>query len=53
MKGYDVDFKNKVIKIYNVEAVLELLHFLQPVVKDWKKYKIIIKNDSKNNLQSG
>lgn len=52
MKGYDVDFTNKVIKIYNVEAVVELITLLQPIVKDWRKYKIVIKNGSKSEVQS-
>lgn len=48
---YKIDFKTKVIEIYNKKGVGELITSLQFLLKDWSDFKIIIHNDeSKNNL---
>jgi hypothetical protein len=48
---YKIDFKSKVIEIYNKKGVGELLTSLQAFLKDWSDFKIIIKtNESKTDL---
>ena len=41
---YKIDFKAKIIEIYNIEGVGELITSLQSLLKEWKEYKIIIHN---------
>lgn len=42
---YKIDFKEKVIEIYNKKGVGELLTSLQAFLKDWSDFKIIIHTD--------
>lgn len=51
-KDYDIDFKNKIIEVYNIKGVGELITSLQFLLKEWKDYKIIIHNkyEGKTNL---
>jgi hypothetical protein len=41
---YKIDFKAKIIDIYNIEGVGELITSLQSLLKEWKEYRIIIHN---------
>lgn len=41
---YKIDFKTRVIEIYNIKGVGKLITSLQLLIKDWKDYKIIIHN---------
>jgi hypothetical protein len=48
---YKIDFKEKVIEIYNKKGVGELLTSLQAFLKDWSDFKIVIHTDEgKTNL---
>jgi uncharacterized protein YigE (DUF2233 family) len=49
-KHYDVDPNTKTITIYNTKYVGELITSLHFLLKDWKDYKIVIKDESKTNL---
>jgi hypothetical protein len=42
---YKIDFKEKVIEIYNKKGVGELLTSLQAFLKDWSDFKIVIHTD--------
>ena len=42
---YKIDFKAKVIEIYNKKGVGELLTSLQAFLKDWSDFKIVIHTD--------
>jgi hypothetical protein len=52
-QNYDIDYNNKTITIYNTKYVGELITSLHFLLKDWKDYKIIIRNkydESKTNI---
>ena len=42
---YKIDFKIKVIEIYNKKGVGELITSLQFLLKDWRDFKIVIRTD--------
>jgi hypothetical protein len=49
-QNYDIDCNSKTITIYNLKFVGELITSLHFLLKSWKDYKIIIKDESKINL---